>query len=168
MKRLWLASVVLASLLVPSALFAGSSTGFSGVVSSIESRYHVRATHIPLLGFAGFISRKVAHSGVSDLHVAEFDSFKEPVDGEELNRMVAEKLGADWELVVRETSRKDNEQTLVFIHPDDKRMGLFVVDLSDHEMDIVEASVDPNRLNEELAHYEHHLREDRHSQGESD
>jgi hypothetical protein len=41
----------------------------------------------------------------ANLHVAEIESFSEKVDGEELNRMVEEKLGSGWERIIRETSR---------------------------------------------------------------
>jgi hypothetical protein len=34
-------------------------------------------------------------------------------------------------------------------------MGLFVVDLDGHELDVVEVSVDPNHLNENLGCYGH-------------
>ena len=80
----------------------------------------------------------------------------EVVDGEELNRMVEQKLGAEWERVIRETSRKGNSQTLVYMHPEGGRMGLFVLDLDGQEMDVVQVSVDPKHLNESLGKYEHH------------
>jgi hypothetical protein len=72
------------------------------------------------------------------------------MDGDELNRMVEEKLGAGWERIIRETSRKGNEQTLIFIHPEGNRMGLFVVDLDGHEMDVVQVTVDPDHLAERI------------------
>ena len=48
----------------------------------------------PFMGLVSMVARGATHQGVSGLHVAEFDSFSGPVDGEELNRMVEEKLGA--------------------------------------------------------------------------
>ena len=153
MKRLWLIPIVIVVLLIPVAVLAGSGEGgFDGVVHSIESKYHVRAT---FLGLISLVAGKATHEGVSGLHVAEFEQFSEPVDGDELNRMVEEKLGSGWERIIRETSRKGNEQTLIFIHPEGERMGLFVVDLDGHEMDVVQVSVDPNHLNENLGHLKH-------------
>ena len=157
MKRLWLIPIVFVALLIPVAVLAGSGEGgFNGVVHSIESRYHVRATRIPLLGLISVVARTATHDGVSGLHLAEFESFPGSVDGDELDRMVEEKLGSGWERMIRETSKSGNEQTLIFIHPEGQRMGLFVVDLDSHEMDVVQISVDPNHLNESLGHYEHH------------
>jgi hypothetical protein len=156
MKRLFLIPIGLVTLLIPVAVLAGSGEGFDGVVHSIESKYHIHATRIPFLGIVSLISRKATHGGVNGLHLAEFEHLSGPVDGEELNRLVEEKLGAGWERIIRETSRQGCEQTLIFIHPEGDLMGLFVVDYDSHEMNVVEISVDPDHLNENIGHYEHH------------
>jgi hypothetical protein len=151
MRRFWLISIGFVALLVPVAVLAGNGEGgFDGVVQSIESRYHVRATRIPFIGLISLVSRKATHEGVSDLHVAEIESFPDAVDGDELNRMVEEKLGAGWERIIRETSRKGTEQTLIFIHPEGERMGLFVV----------QVSVDPKHLDDDIGHYRHPHQDD--------
>jgi hypothetical protein len=156
MKRLWwILPVAFFALLVPVAVLAGGGSGFDGVVTSIESRYHEHATRIPLLGLASLVARKATHGGVCGVHVAEFEHFATPVDGDELNGMVEQKLGQGWERIVRETSRNGHEQTLIFAHPEGSRMGLFVLDLDGQEMDVVEVSVDPDHLNQTIHHYEH-------------
>lgn len=157
MKGLWLIPIGFVALAVPVVVLAGSGeSGFDGVVHSIEGRYHVSATRIPFLGLISLVSRKATHGGVSGMHVAEFDSFTEPVDGEELNQMVEEKLGPGWERIIRETSRKSNEQTLIFMHPEGDRMGLFILDKDGNEMDVVQVSVDPKHLDDNIEHYGHH------------
>ena len=157
MKQLWLIPIAFVALAVPVAVLAGSGeSGFNGVVHSIESRYHVKATRIPLLGLVSLVSRKATHGGVTSLHVAEIERFTEPVDGEELNQMVEEKLGPGWERIIRETSKRGNEQTLIFIHPEGERMGLFVLDKEGNEMDVVQVSVDPKHLDDDIGHYTHH------------
>ncbi|MGA3049074.1 MAG: hypothetical protein ABSD67_20735 [Terracidiphilus sp.] len=157
MRRFWLIPIGLVALLIPAAVLAGSGEGgFDGVVHSIEGRYHVRAARIPFLGLVSFISRKATHGGVSNLHVAEIESFNAQVDGDELNQMVTEKLGSGWERIIRDTSRKGNEQTLIFIHPEGDRMGLFVVDKDANEMDVVQVSVDPKHLDDDIGNYRHH------------
>ena len=161
MKRFWLFSIGFVALAVPVAVLAGSGeSGFNGVVHSIESRYHVRATHIPFLGLVSLVSRKATHGGVSSMHVAEIESFTEHVDGEELNQMVVEKLGPGWEPFIRETNKKGNEQTLIFIHPEGERMGLFILDKIGNEMDVVQVSVDPKHLDDDIGRYQHHHDED--------
>jgi hypothetical protein len=157
MRRFWLVPIAIVVLAVPVAVLAGGGEGgFDGVVRSIESRYHVHATRIPFMGLISLVSRKATHGGVGSLRIAEFDSFTEEVDGSELNRIVEEKLGAGWERMVRETSRKGQEQTLIFVHPEGDRMGMFVVDLNGNEMDVVQVSVDPRHLDDDMGHYSHH------------
>ncbi len=160
MRRLgwvaWLVPVLLVVLVVPAVVLARSGGGFDGVVSSMENRYHAHATRIPLLCVVSLVARKATQGGVSGLHVAEFDNFSAQVDGDELNRMVEEKLGQGWERIVRETNHRNGEQTLIFAHPEGSRMGLFVLDLDGHEMDVVQVSVDPDHLNDTIGRYSHH------------
>ena len=155
MRHFWVVPVVFVALLIPVVVLAGGGGGFDGVVSSIESRYHVRATRIPFMGLVSMVARRATHEGVGDMHIAEIENFSAPVDGDELNRMVEEKLGAGWERMIRGTSRKGKEQTLIFVHPEGERMGMFVVNLDGSEMDVVQVSVDPRHLNDQIGSYEH-------------
>jgi hypothetical protein len=165
MKRLWVVPMALLLLAVPVAVLAGGGEGgFDGVVHSIENRYHVHATRIPFLGLVSFISGRATHGGVGNIHIADFESFSGPVDGDELNAIVEERLGAGWERIIRETSRKGNEQTLIFIHPEGDRMGLFVVDADGHELNVVQVTVNPDHLTESIGRYDHH----HHAESEAD
>jgi hypothetical protein len=67
--------------------------------------------------------------------------------------MVEEKLGQGWKRMIRSTSRHGGEQTLMFAHPEGRRMGLFILDLDGSEMDVVQVSVDPDNLNKTIAKY---------------
>jgi hypothetical protein len=157
MRKLLFIPICAIALAVPVVVLAGGGEGgFNGVVSSIESRYHVHATRIPFLGLLSVIAGKATHEGVGNLHVAEIDNFSADVDGKELNKMVEEKLGSGWERIIRETHRDGGEQTLIFIRPEGNRMGLFVLDLDGHEMDVVQVSVDPDHLQDSIGKYEHH------------
>lgn len=157
MRRFAFFVVCAAALIVPVAVLAsGGEGGFDGVVHSIEHSYHVRATRVPFMGLISFVSGGATHGGVSNLHVAEFDNFSAPMDGEDLTRMVEEKLGSDWQRVVRETQRGGEEQTLIYMRPEGARMGLFVLDSDGHELDVVQVSVDPDHLNDTVQHYSHH------------
>ena len=160
MRRFLLIPVCFVALLVPVVVLAGGSEGgFNGVVHTLESKYHVRATRIPFIGLISFVSRKATGEGVSNLHLAEFEDFTAPMDGEELNQLVETKLGDGWERVIRETSRNGASQTLIFMHPEGNRMGLFVLDADGHELDVVQVSVNPDHLVESVNHYEHHHHE---------
>jgi hypothetical protein len=137
--------------------------GFDDVVNSIESRYHEHAMRIPLMGLASVVAGVATRGGVGGVRVAEFEHFSAPVDGEELNRMVEEKLGQGWERMIRETSRHGGEQTLIFSHPEGKRMGLFILDLDGAELNVVQVSVDADRLNETILKYKHHDGDNEHT-----
>lgn len=160
MKRLLLIPIALVALSVPAAVLAGGGEGgFDGVVHSIEGRYHVHATHVPFLGLISFVSKKASHGAVGSIHIASFDAFDAQVDGEELNRMVEEKLGAGWERMIRVTSQKKNEQTLIYTHPEGERMGLFILNHDGDGLNVVQVSVDPKHLDDDIDQYSHHHRD---------
>ena len=138
---------------------AGGAGGFDGVVSSIEDQYHVHATRIPCMGFASFVARVATRGGVGGVRVAEFEHFDKPADGEDLNRIVQEKLGSGWSRMIRETSRHGHEQTFIFARSEGRLMALFILDLDGNEMDAVQVSVDPDRLKQTIAPYDHHDRD---------
>jgi len=145
------------TLAVPVVVLAGGgSGGFDGVVTSIEGRYHAHAMRIPFLGLISFASRKATHGSVRNLHVANFENFPGDVDGAELQQLVQEKLGPGWEPVIRETSRHGGEQSLIYMRPEGDHMGLFVVDKDHDELDIVQVSVDPDHLDDDIGNYSHH------------
>lgn len=141
MRRLavWM---VCAALLSPAAAFAGGTAGFHDVVSSIETQYHVHATHVPMMGFVNFVAFTSSVGGVRGMQVAEFEHFS--ADGDALQRLVAEKLGEGWEPVVHELDRKTNGQTYVFMRPEKKRLRMLVLDLDNGELDVVQMSVRGN------------------------
>ncbi len=161
-KLLWI-PICAVALLVPVVVLAnGSGGGFDSVVGSIEARYHVRATRVPLLGLVGFMARGATHGGVANLHVAEFEQFDVPVDGSDLTTLVASRLGPDWQLVIRETSRRgQGEQSLIYMRPEGSRMGLFIVDHDGGELDVVQLSVDPDHLDDSITRYTHHTDTDK-------
>ena len=156
MRRLWTISVLSAALLLPVAVLAASGeNGFDAVVHSVENRYHARATRVPFMSFVSAIARAATKNGVGGMRVADIEDISEPVDGAELNRIVAEKLGPGWERMIRDSSH--NEQSLIFVHHNGQRAGVFVVDLDGREISLVEFFVDPSHLQESLdQHTRHH------------
>ena len=158
MRRFLWIPVCARALIVPVVVLAGGGEGgFNGVVDSIESHYHVHATPHSLSWLdQPRMARKSTHGGVGSLHVAEIEHFSGDIDGQELNQLVEEKLGAGWERIIRETSRTGGEQTLIFMRPEGSRMGLFIVDKDREEMNVVQVSVDPDHLQDSIGKYSHH------------
>ena len=161
MRRLIFVPVCFVAMLVPVAVLAsGGAGGFDGVVRSLETKYHVHATRIPFLGLISFVMGKTREYGVSNVHVAEFEDFRVVTDGQEIDNMVEEKLGPEWERIIRETSRYGKDQTLIFMRSEGRRMGLFVLDASGGELDVVQVSVDAEHLAGKINAYEHHHRDE--------
>jgi hypothetical protein len=158
MKRILLLTLgfVVVGLAVVTAVMASSvDSGFNATVRAIESRYHAHATRIPMMGFASVIARISTKGGVDNVNVVTFEDFKGPVDGAEFNALVEEKLGKNWKRMIRETHANSNEQTLIYARPEGNRMGLVVIDLDGHELDLVTVSVDSKYLQEEISKHTH-------------
>ena len=158
MRRLLWIPLILVALAIPVTVLAGGREGFNGVVGSLEDHYSVRATHIPMMGLVSLIARAGSHGQVANLHVAEFDHFTKPLDRDDLDRLVAEKMGAGWERVILETSRhgQKTEQSFIFMRDEHPRIGLFILDHDSNELNVVQLSVDPNQLGQTLHKYTHH------------
>ncbi len=158
MRRLLWIPLLLVALAIPITVLAGGGQGFDGVVGSIQSRYHAHATRIPMMALVSLIARAGSHGRVANLHVAEFDHFTESVDCDDLNRLVQEKMGAGWERIVRETGRQRQrtEQSFIFMRAESPRIGLFILDLDGHELDVVQLSIDPSQLGQTIHKYTHH------------
>jgi hypothetical protein len=155
MKRFWWITASAMAVVSPGLVFAGNAAGFNRVISAIAMRYHAHAIRIPFLGLASFVAGKPTDGGVNGMRAARFEHFPPDADSDGLTRTVEESLGPDWERIIRDTSRKGGDQTLVFAHPQGNRMGLLVLDLDNHELDVVQVSVDPDHLNETISQYCH-------------
>jgi hypothetical protein len=156
--------VSLAAVMTPMILLAagGGGTGFDAVVHGIESRYGVRATRIPFMGLISGIAGISTHGGVRGLHVAEIEHLQGSVDGAEFNSLVEERVGKGWQRMIRETS-KDGDQTLIYVKPEGGRMGLLIVDRESHEINVVQVSVDPEHLDDDMGQFRHRHHRDRDS-----
>lgn len=158
MRRLLWIPLVLVALAVPATVLAGSGEGFNGVIGSIEAHYNARATHIPLMGLVSLCARAGSHGQVANLHIAEFDHFTEPLDTTDVSTLVQQKLGAGWERIILETSRRglNQEQSFIFMRDEHPRIGLFILDHDGHELDVVQLSINPSQLSQTLHQYTHH------------
>lgn len=142
----------LVAVMAPAFLLAagGNEQGFDAVVRSVESRYNIHSHRIPFMGLVSAVAGVSTHGGVRNLHLAEFDNVTAPIDGEELNKIVEQHVGQGWQRIVRETSRNGGDQSLIFVHPEGNHLGMLVVDLDGHELNLVQLSIDPDRLSAEL------------------
>jgi hypothetical protein len=167
MKRnFWFGAIVLggvAAVMTPMILLAAGvgGGGFDSVVRGIESHYNVHATRIPFMGLVSGIAGIATHGGVRGLHVAEIEHIEGRVDGAELNTLVEERVGKGWQRMIRETTKNkggeagQEDQTLIYVKPDGSRMAMLIVDLDAHEMNIVQVSVNPDQLSQQIMEHHH-------------
>lgn len=162
-----LVPVAIAAIMTPAILLAaggGSGQGFDAIVRTIELRYHAHATKIPFMGLISGIAGLSTHGGVRGLHVAEFEHFRADdagdFDGAEFNDLVEQHVGPGWQRMIRETSRnhdnKDGEQTLIYVKPDGKNVAMLVVDSDGNHLDVVQLSMNPDQLMDEVNEHRHH------------
>jgi len=155
--------VGLAAVMTPAIMLAaggsGSGGGFDEVVRGIEQHYHVHATRIPFMGLISFVAGRATHGGVHGIHVAEIEHFEGAVDGQELTDIVQQHAGPGWQRMIRETSRDGGDQTLIYVRPEGQRLGMLIVDRDAHEMNVVQLSMNPDQLNDEI-HKHHHGHDD--------
>ncbi len=144
------------------------ASGFDAIVHGIESRYHAHATHIPFAGIISGLANHATHGGVHQLRVANFENFNQPIDGEELNALVTQRIGQGWQRIIRETSRSGGEQTLIFVRPEGNRMGMMILDLDGKELDVVGLSINPDQLAQQINDHTRHHDSDADSDKDSD
>ena len=164
----------LAAVMAPVIVLASTGpantlvAGFDSVVHGIESRYHAHATRIPFAGIVSGLAGAATHGGVHQLRVADFEHFNQPVDGEELNQLVSQRIGEGWQRMIRETSRSGGDQTLIFVRPEGDRIGMMILDLDGHELDVVGMSINPDQLIQQLHDPTQHPHEAHHPDADKD
>ncbi len=147
MKRALLAAVLLALALAPLAKPArAAGDGFHAVVSQIESRFRIRGTHVPLMGFASFFGSVLTRGGVKGMQVTEFDDVGPSLTPDALRRALREGLGPPWHLFVEGREIASGDTTYVYSRVTDGTMRLLVADLDGGELDLVEMRLNGRRL----------------------
>lgn len=156
----WSAALVLGAVtaaMTPAILLAagGAGVGFDTVVRGIETRYHAHANKMPFMGLISLVAGHATHGSVRGIHIAEIEHLDGPVDGTELNALVAQHIGAGWQRIIRDTSRSGDEQSLIYVKPEGQRLGMLVVDLDHAEMNVVQISINPDKLSDEITEHRH-------------
>jgi len=176
-----LVPVAIAVIMTPAILLAASGRigrrqGFDAIVSTIELRYHAHATKIPFMGLVSGIAGIATHGGVRGLHVAEFEHFRADdageFDGTEFNDLVERHVGPEWQRMIRETSHERDgqrdEQTLIYVRPDGKNVAMLVVDLDKNDLNVVQLSMNPDQLMDQVNQHRHHHEPDAETKGDPD
>lgn len=139
------ATVAVVAGLLPFVARAASGHDFDAVVSAVSARYPAHVQEAPMMGLVSFCARVATGDGVKGMKVAEFDNFRSAPDGAELDRLVSDALGSDWQRFVTTRSR-NGDTTLIFSQPDGQAMRLLIADYDHGELDLVRIEVNGERM----------------------
>jgi hypothetical protein len=134
-----------AAAILPLTVRAASNHDFDAVVSAVEHRYDARAEKIPMMGLVSFCGWVATGGGVRGLKIAEFDHFAGPGDPAELDKLVNDSLGGEWQRFVAERER-NGKLNLIYAQPDGHAMRMLIVDYENSELDVVRVEVNADRL----------------------
>lgn len=133
------------AVVLPLTVRAAGNHDFDAVVSAVEHRYDARAEKIPMMGLVSFCGWVATGGGVRGLKIAEFDHFSGPGDPAELDKLVNDSLGGEWQRFVAERER-NGQLNLIYAQPDGHAMRMLIVDYENSELDVVRVEVNADRL----------------------
>jgi hypothetical protein len=142
------AAVLLAAVVtfvLPRTVNAAGNHDFDTVVSAVEHRYDARAERVPMMCFVSLCARVVTAGGVQGVKIAEFDHLAGVTDADELDKLVGNSLGGEWQRFVSERER-DGELNLIYVQPDGHAMRMLIADYEHGELDVVRVEVNADRL----------------------
>jgi hypothetical protein len=128
-------ALLLIDFLLSAPIVSAADQDFSRLVKEIESHFHVKRTHIALLGVAKPAVKLARSSSVKSLELAIFEEqdFSSDVDSTEFGSLIRKSLGQEWHSMVQVQSRRDNEQTYIFARDMGKDFKLLIVELEPNE-----------------------------------
>jgi hypothetical protein len=127
---------------LPSAVARAGDRDFDAVVSHIKKEYGAKRQSSLPFGLAGFVVRLAHPAGIKSIKVAILERIAGAAGNARLDAVVRDSLSADWQPIVRVFSRKEREQTYVYLRPRGGDMEFFVVAVDDEEATVVKAKVD--------------------------
>lgn len=145
MRRVLAACVVL---LVTVPCLGATDCDFNALVKTIEARYGVHRTRIPLLGFATFCLRVAGTPGAAGLKIAVFNDGlnSRTVSADSFEQSVETAIDSRWHPLVRARSREDGSLTVVYTQPDSKELRVLVVTLEGDDATIVQTKVKTSQI----------------------
>ncbi len=118
---------------------AANDHDFDSVVTGVEQRYSPACSACSLMGFISLCARATTHGGVRDLHIVQFDHIGN-LDAEDLDSMMQSELGAEWQPMVKERSRRHELLSEIFVRPGEgsgRSMQMMIANYSNGELNLV-------------------------------
>lgn len=120
---------------------------FKGVVRNIEARYHLHATHVPMMGFINLMVRVSSFGGCKGMRIAEFENVaRSNIEINDLQDVIDRTLGDEWVLFVKDRDLEHSEQSLVYVRPKGNSMRMLVADYDHGELDVVRMEISPKQM----------------------
>ena len=147
-KKAFLISIFIATLLLSSAPVSAEDPEFGLVVRQVESYFHVKRTHIPLLGFMKPVLWIARPAGAKSLELAIFEDqdFSRGLDDPEFERLIDKSMGQSWQPLVRVHSRRDSEQTTIYAKDMGKNFKLMLITLEPTEAVVMQVKLSSQEL----------------------
>lgn len=124
---------------------------FDAMVRQVSAAYHAKPEHIPLLGFARFVVNVARPYGTRDFRLAVFEDVKPEFPSDSFAPP-----GPGWQLMVRSSSRRNNEITRIFAHPAGSYMRLMILATEHNEATVVQVEVNARELGRHIEDAERH------------
>lgn len=136
-----LRTVALLPLMLLTAIpSAGADREFKAVLKAVEQQYGIHHTRIPFLGLAF----KFYHpEGVHIASLAVFENLhgRVKVSVADLDELIANNLGSNWQPIVRTKSRHDNESTVIYVDTSSPDIRMFVITIEREDATIIQMSL---------------------------
>jgi len=133
-------------LLQPARIGFAEDRDFSRLVKEMESRFHAKRVHVPLFGVIKPVM-KVMRPGSKSLEMAIFeDQDFSAVDTKDFAELAGKALGPDWHLMVKVVSRRDGEQTFLYLRESGDHYKLITATLEPNEAVLVEVKLNSKDL----------------------
>jgi len=147
-KKAFPISIFIAALLLSSTPVSAEDPEFGRVVRQVESYFHVKRTHIPLLGFIKPVLWIAHPAGARCVEMAIFEDqdFSRGLKDAEFERLINKSVNQDWEPLVRVHSRRDSEQTLIYAKDLGKNFKLMIITVEPTEAVVIQVKLSSQEL----------------------
>jgi hypothetical protein len=147
-RAVFLSSIFIATLLLSSTPVSAEDPEFGLVVRQVESYFHVKHAHIPLLGLMKPVLWIARPAGAKSLELAIFEDqdFSRGLDDPEFERLIDKSVGQSWQPLVRVHSRRDSEQTTIYAKDMGKNFKLMIITLEPSEAVVMQVKISSQEL----------------------
>lgn len=140
-------ALLLCLVTAPFTTVRAKDRDFEMIVNHIKREYGGKQQRIFGFSLAKLFVRIAKPAGVKSVDFAVFEDLPDATGkGSSLANALRSNLSQTWQPVVRVYSKRENEQTYIFLRPAKKDIEVLVVSMDQHEATVVKAKVSPDAL----------------------